>query len=78
MLRHGVLSVTGRPGRDETIWELTGNRIWRTGWFGRADLYVEEVRLVFRPIYTGYTPANWQEQRRWRRARVADLGSLSL
>jgi len=72
-LRRGSLTEFG-PGPSKTTWKRTGGQEFRRGWFGRAVLFIEESRLVFRPIVTGYTPANWQQQTRWRRARMGDLG----
>ena len=57
----------------ETPWCLTGKSELRPGWFGGLVLHVQETRQAFRPITTGYTPANWEHQSRWRRAQLGDL-----
>jgi len=59
-----------------SAWELTGAHEFRAGWFGQPVLYVEERRRAWCPVVTGYTPANWQDQVRWRRARMSDLGRM--
>jgi hypothetical protein len=63
-------------GSGDEPWRLTGYVHFRQGIFNRAVVYVEERRHVFRPKYTGHTPANWQEQTRWRRARISDLSEI--
>jgi len=63
-------------GAATSAWELTGVHEFRRGWFGRPVLYVAERRRAWRPVVTGYTPANWQDQARWRRARMSDLERL--
>ena len=60
-------------GMTESVWELTGTRRCRPTWLGFALVWVEERRDVYRPVLSGYSPANWITETRWRRARMRDL-----
>ena len=73
-LHRGSSGALGGPRSNATPWKLTGQRDLRPGLFGRVVLWVEETRLAFRPNDLARSPDNWQEETRWRRATMDDLG----
>jgi hypothetical protein len=60
-------------GSSHTPWRLTGAQRFRRNLFGHVVMWVEEERYVHKPVTSVRSPNNWQQERRWRRARMRDL-----
>lgn len=62
--------------RCNSGWQRTGALAFRPNWRGRPVLMAEERMWAWRPVCTGYSPANWQAVTRWRRAGWSEAVSV--